>query len=85
MMCRYNGGLCTHCSDVYMYLLVYCRMFLYPLSHREAFGPLSLHRIVIVHGMLNFFTELSNIFRYDIVASLSNEKMETFDTISNRT
>ena len=50
---------------------------------REAFGLLSFYRIVIVYRFIVIDIELSKHFRYDIIVSLSNDIIESFDTISN--
>ena len=38
MRYRYNGGSYIHCNDAYIYILIYCYMFLHPLSPRKGFG-----------------------------------------------
>ena len=60
-----------------------CRLLLCPLSPREAFALLSFYRIVIVYRFIVMVIELSKQFRYDIIVSLSNDIIESFDTISN--
>ena len=67
MRCRYNGGPYIHCSDVYMYILVFCCLLLCILSPREAFGPRWFHGMVIV---------------YRIIESFSNDNIKSVDTVS---
>ena len=58
-------------------------LLLCPLSPREAFGFLWFCSIVVVYRFIVIVIELSKQFRYDIIVSLSNDIIESFDTISN--
>ena len=71
----YIAAMCTWYICIYWYTR-YCCLLLYPLSSREAFGLCWFYRVVIVYRIVE-------TFRYDTIVSLSNDNIETFDTISN--